>query len=60
MNLEHELVRAINRRHFFGRTGAGLGLGAIALDLMGLPVNLYSRIGLMLLMMFPNCVTRIP
>src|SRR5262245_45808571 len=31
MNLEHELVRAINRRHFFGRTGAGLGLGAIAL-----------------------------
>ena len=31
MNLEHELVRAINRRYFFGRCGAGLGLGAIAL-----------------------------
>src|SRR5262249_33388052 len=31
MNLEHELVRALSRRHFFGRTGAGLGLGAIAL-----------------------------
>ena len=31
MKLEYELVRAINRRYFFGQCGAGLGLGAIAL-----------------------------
>ena len=30
MNLEHEIVKAVTRRYFFGQCGTGLGLGAIA------------------------------
>src|SRR4051794_14583270 len=32
MNLEHEILRAETRRHFFGR--CGLGLGTIALNVL--------------------------
>ena len=32
MNLEHEIVKAVTRRYFFGQCGTGLGLGAIALS----------------------------